>query len=178
MKKCAQAGMLFTIYNKKLGRHFMKDVLDNLWTEVFKPMFRRPPRIQFAALCHRETKNGRQVLLITSRDTGRWIIPKGWPMAGRSSAETALQEAWEEAGVKAQVLASNPIGKYTYEKGLDNGLSTQVETIVYPIEVGTLADSFPEAAERNRKWVTLDEAANLVDEPELKQIFKDFKVSN
>ena len=66
--------------------------------DVVGPMFRRPRSLQVAALCHRRTKAGqKEVLLVTSRGTGRWILPKGWPMRGKSDAQAAAQEAWEEA---------------------------------------------------------------------------------
>ncbi|MBT8414910.1 MAG: NUDIX hydrolase [Boseongicola sp.] len=152
----------------------MKAVLDGLWSSFVQPMLQRPARVQMAALCYRTGKAGKQILLITSRDTGRWIIPKGWPIVGKSSCETAMQEAWEEAGVKNGTAETDSIGSYTYEKHFDNGASATVETSVYPIAVETLADSFPEADERTRKWVSPEEAASLVDEPELKKLLEDF----
>ncbi|MBT8460755.1 MAG: NUDIX hydrolase [Boseongicola sp.] len=152
----------------------MKDVLDGLWSGIVQPMLQRPPRVQMAALCYRTRETGKQVLLITSRDTGRWIIPKGWPITGKTSSETALQEAWEEAGVREGKADANAIGSYTYDKRFENGSSTKVETTVYPVAVETLVDSFPEADERTRKWVSPQEAANLVDEPELKDLLKSF----
>ena len=152
----------------------MKDVLDGLWSNIVQPMLQRPVRVQMAALCYRTHKSGKQVLLVTSRDTGRWIIPKGWPITGKTSSETALQEAWEEAGVRDGKAEPNAIGSYTYDKRFENGSSTKVRTAVYPVAVKTLSDSFPEADERNRKWVSPKEAANLVAEPELKKLLEDF----
>ena len=77
----------------------MQQLLQKFWSQTFLPMLSRPRRLQVAALCFRRTDTGCEVLLVTSRDTGRWVIPKGWPMEGKSSAESAAQEAWEEAGV-------------------------------------------------------------------------------
>jgi 8-oxo-dGTP pyrophosphatase MutT (NUDIX family) len=134
-------------------------------------MVQRPKRLQIAALCHRDEGAKRRYLLITSRDTGRWIVPKGWPIKGLNSKETALQEAWEEAGVKRGKASKNPIGAYTYEKRQDTGWSFPVKTLVYSVSVKDLQDSYPEVHERNRKWVTAEEAANMVHEPELKKIF-------
>lgn len=74
-------------------------------------LLRRPARMQVAALCHREVNGERQVLLITSRKAKRWIIPKGWPMAGLSARKSALREAYEEAGIRGKV-GKNPIGEY------------------------------------------------------------------
>jgi len=152
----------------------MKTVLSGLWTGFMQPMLQRPKRIQFAALCYRIESSGKKILLITSRDTGRWIIPKGWPIAGTSSAGTALQEAWEEAGVREGDAETDALGTYTYEKGFSSGWSMPIETIVYPVAVTRLSNAFPEASERDRKWVSPTEAANLIHEPELKQLLTDF----
>ncbi|WP_282027762.1 NUDIX hydrolase [Ruegeria faecimaris] len=144
--------------------------LRNIWEEVARPLFLRPHRVQFGALCTRETQDGLQVLLITSRDTGRWIIPKGWPIDGLDGAEAARQEAWEEAGVRAQSLSKDPVGQYTYDKILKDGASQTVVTNVYRIEVQELADIYPEAEERTREWVSPVIAAGRVQEPELRAL--------
>ena len=71
--------------------------------EVADPAL-RPERHQVAALCWRMGQGGAvEILLVTSRDTGRWVIPKGWPMDGKSASAAAAREAWEEAGVKGTV---------------------------------------------------------------------------
>ncbi|MFD1882559.1 NUDIX hydrolase [Paracoccus pacificus] len=127
---------------------------------------RRPPRMQVGALCVRGTRGERQVLMITSRGTGRWIIPKGWPMKGRGLAEAAAQEAWEEAGVRGDVAATE-IGRYHYGKAQDAGFSVPCEVRVFLLTVDDLATDFPETSERRRKWFAPDEAAKLVAEPEL-----------
>ena len=97
--------------------------LQNIWEEVGRPLFLRPRRVQFAALCTRVHDGQDQVLLITSRDTKRWIIPKGWPIDGLSGTETALQEAWEEAGVRADAVYDEPVGQFTYDKILERRIS-------------------------------------------------------
>ncbi|MEO9575472.1 NUDIX hydrolase [Tateyamaria sp.] len=135
------------------------------------PMLRRPKRLQMAALCHRGQGDDKEYLLVTSRDTGRWIIPKGWPVRGLKSNETALQEAWEEAGVKNSSASAQPIGRYNYQKHLGGGYAVPVETLVYSVAVNELSDDFPEAHERTRKWVSATLAAAMVQEPELKAIF-------
>lgn len=71
------------------------------------------------------------MLLITSRDTGRWILPKGWPIDGLDGAGAALQEAWEEAGVTKADIRSDPMGIFDYDKGLGEGLTVPVTTQVY-----------------------------------------------
>lgn len=140
---------------------------------ILGPLVRRPKRLQMAALCHRGHGEDKEYLLVTSRGTGRWIIPKGWPIRGLSSNETALREAWEEAGVRNSKASEKPIGTYTYDKHCDNGLSIPVETLVYSVSVNDVTDEFPEAEERNVTWVSAEDAADMVQEPDLKAIFRD-----
>jgi 8-oxo-dGTP pyrophosphatase MutT (NUDIX family) len=128
--------------------------------------------VQVAALCYRDTADGKRVLLITSRDTGRWIVPKGWPIDGLDGPGSALQEAWEEAGVTRADIESDPVGFYEYDKGLGEGMTVPVHTRVYLTRVRDLSEKYPEAAERTRKWFAPKEAANLVDEPDLKAILQ------
>ena len=143
-----------------------------IWDSFLSPMLQRPKRLQVAALCFRNQGDDRQVLLVTSRDTGRWIIPKGWPIRGLSSSEAARQEAWEEAGVSEGQMAAKSIRTYTYDKTLSSGLPVAVETMVYSFEVENLKDDFPESQERRRKWFSPSDAASLVRERELKSIFR------
>ncbi|MDU8929854.1 NUDIX hydrolase [Alisedimentitalea sp. MJ-SS2] len=150
----------------------MTDGLKKAWTELVRPLLRRPDRLQVAALCYQGTAKNREVLLVTSRDTGRWIIPKGWPINGKDAAGAAMQEAWEEAGVKQGQVADEPLGSYGYEKELSTGLPVPVETLVFPVEVSKLKDNYPEAGERRRKWVSPEKAANMVNEPELKELIR------
>jgi len=150
----------------------MNKILHTMWEDVLSPLLQRPKQMQVAALCYRGKGDEKEVLMITSRDTGRWIIPKGWPMRGKDSAGAALQEAWEEAGVRNSTAKPDPIGCYTYDKVKDSGLTVPVETYVYPVAVKDLADDFPEAQERKRKWMRPNDAANAVQEPELQQILR------
>lgn len=133
---------------------------------------RRDKRLQVAALCYKETKRGRQVLLITSRDTGRWIVPKGWPMKGKDDHEAALIEAWEEAGVSKADIEEEPMGVFEYAKGLSSGDSVPVEAQVYLTRVRDLQKSYPEVHQRTREWFNPKDAAELVDEPDLKKILR------
>lgn len=142
--------------------------MNALRRHIGRLMGARQPAMQVAALCVDPTT--RKVLMITSRGTGRWIIPKGWPMAGLSLAEAALQEAWEEAGVIAS--PGQEIGRYHYEKMQDHGFGIPVEVHVFLTEVESLGDDFPEAGRRERSWVTPAEAATMVAEPELAAILR------
>lgn len=129
----------------------------------------RPPALQVAAVCL-HPDDGR-VLMITSRGTGRWIIPKGWPMAGRSLAGAAAREAWEEAGVEGRI-GHRELGRYTYGKEQDSGFVVPVEVCVFPLNVDKLAKSFPESDQRRREWFAPARAAQLVAEPGLSAILR------
>ena len=130
-------------------------------------------RIQYGALCWRLADSNVEVLLISSRDTGRWVIPKGWPIPGLSPEAAAMQEAWEEAGVRGQV---NPIclGRYGYLKGLSVDTTVPCAVAVYGVRVERLAADYPEVKVRRRNWVPVAEAATLVDEIGLREMFAEF----
>ena len=129
-------------------------------------------RTQFAALPYRVKNDKVEVLIITSRGTGRWIVPKGWPMDGKTPAQCAKIEAWEEAGVIGKA-EDRCLGIFSYQKVLTDD-DLPVMAMLYPVRVKSLSNDFPEAKERRRKWVTRKKAAKLVDEPELARIIKDF----
>lgn len=148
----------------------MTDGLKRAWAEVVQPLLRRPPECQVAALCCRQRDNRTEVLLVTSRDSGRWIVPKGWLMEGKSAAQAAREEAWEEAGVKSATIGQEPVGTFSYDKHLDDGYDAPVEVQVFRLDVTKMTDIFPEARERRRKWVSADQAAEMVNEPGLKAI--------
>lgn len=139
-------------------------------------MFRRPPRQQYAALCYRVKKKTSEIelLLLTSRDTGRWVIPKGWPMSGKLPQEVAAREALEEAGVRGTAEAGS-LGFYRYQKMLRDGLSVPCKVQVYPLEVFDMVKNFKEKGERKLEWVSCDEAAKRVNEPELKVLILAFQ---
>ncbi|MEO0389843.1 MAG: NUDIX hydrolase [Pseudomonadota bacterium] len=130
-------------------------------------------RTQFAALCWRVVDQKLQILVITSRGAGRWILPKGWPMDGQTPADAALQEAYEEAGVRGQA-DPRPLGLYSYTKLMDGQPDLPCVAMVYAVRVKSLAKTYPEQSQRKRKWVSRKKAAALVDEPELARILRDF----
>lgn len=132
---------------------------------------RRPAFIQVGALCLRGEKTTQEVLLISSLRTGRWIIPKGWPMKDKSLSQAAEIEAWEEAGVTGQI-ERRPMGFYTYLKDRGKKLGITCEVHVFEMRGITLSEEYPEQGRRERKWVRLDEALKLVEEPELLKILK------
>jgi 8-oxo-dGTP pyrophosphatase MutT (NUDIX family) len=136
-------------------------------------MFQRPPRQQYAALCYRVKKKQVEVLLATSRDTGRWVIAKGWPMEGKKAHQVAEREAFEEVGVKGKV-EKEPLGFYHYRKTLNNGLKVPVRVQVHALEVEDCLKTFPEKGARVLEWVSPEEAARRVNEPELKTLIAAF----
>ncbi|PLL11293.1 NUDIX hydrolase [Tabrizicola sp. TH137] len=127
------------------------------------------PRSQYGALCWRMHRGRVEVLLITSRDTGRWVIPKGWPMADKRPEEAAALEAWEEAGVTGE-SAGAALGLYSYDKARKSKEALPCVVSVYPLKVARLAARFPERAERRRRWFSAERAARLVAEPELRAL--------
>jgi 8-oxo-dGTP pyrophosphatase MutT (NUDIX family) len=135
------------------------------------------PCTQCGALCWRRSDNGIQVLLVTSRETGRWVIPKGWPIAGLSPEDSAAREAWEEAGVHGSA-SPRAIGVYTYDKVTDRKVdppqSFPCVVAVYPVETTGSTRDFPEAEERRRKWMSRKKAARKVLEPELAALIAGF----
>ena len=143
------------------------------WTSYITPLLGRPPMFQVAALCYRRRGAEMEVLLITSRETRRWILPKGWPKSGTDAAGTALEEAWEEAGIRQRSMKPMFIGQYHYDKRLDGGLPAATEVDVYAVEVERLLDSYPEAGQRERRWLAPAEAAKLVQEEDLKTLLLD-----
>ena len=135
----------------------------------------REPRTQYAALPWRRTADGAvEVLLITSRETRRWVIPKGWPIKGIKSPKSAAQEAFEEAGVIGKVRKS-PVGAYAYDKRLKNGRLQHVRVAVFALAVESEAETYPELGQREKRWLPLAEAASLVDEPELMVVLATFR---
>jgi NUDIX domain. len=126
---------------------------------------------QVGALPYRRTEDGEvSFMLVTSRETGRFIIPKGWPMKDRSKPKAAAVEAMEEAGV---IGKTGPLlGSFNYWKRLKK-VFVPIVVDVYPIEVMEERDDWKERKRRRRAWLTAEQAARLVDEPELVTLLKD-----
>lgn len=127
---------------------------------------------QFAALPYRRGSAGAvEVMLITSRESRRWVIPKGWPAAGEAAWDSAGREAREEAGVVGRV-GRRALGRYHYEKLLDNGSSIWCMVEVFALEVEQQLASWPERGERLTRWFTVEEAAEAVAETELSAVIR------
>jgi uncharacterized protein Yka (UPF0111/DUF47 family)/8-oxo-dGTP pyrophosphatase MutT (NUDIX family) len=117
-----------------------------------------------------------RILLVTSRGTGRWVIPKGNAQAGASSHNAAANEAEEEAGVRGPVCPTS-IGSYRYRKRRSNGASLMVDVEVFPLSVTDELDDWKEKTQRERRWFTLSEAAEAVDEEDLRDLIRSFAAS-
>jgi 8-oxo-dGTP pyrophosphatase MutT (NUDIX family) len=130
---------------------------------------------QSAALpWRRRPDGGPEVLLITSRETRRWVIPKGWPIKGLKPAAAAAQEALEEAGVVG-LVGKRPVGAYHYDKRLRTGRTQHVRVAVFALEVTEERATWPEMHQREKLWTSPAEAAALVDEPELQALIGEFR---
>lgn len=138
------------------------------------PKTRATPQIQYAALPWRLGAGGDiEVMLITSRETRRWVIAKGWPITGLEPGASAAQEALEEAGVTGEIWAE-PVGAYDYEKRLRSGELQPIEVEVFPLRVLEELDAWPEKGQRERRWFAAAEAAGLVAEPRLAELIREF----
>jgi uncharacterized protein len=110
------------------------------------------------------------VLLVTSRQTGRWVIPKGWPWPDREEWISAAEEAREEAGVLGTMYPTS-IGSYKYDKRHPSG-ALAVHVTVFRLEVTEELATWPECTERKRSWFSLTEAAAAVEEAELQNLIR------
>jgi 8-oxo-dGTP pyrophosphatase MutT (NUDIX family) len=128
---------------------------------------RRTTGIQYAALPYRVSGETLEILLITSRRTRRWIIPKGWPTEGHQPSMCAALEALEEAGVSG-VIEKNAIGHYQYLKQFKMGVSVPCKVDVFALKVTRERRTWAERNQRERRWCTVAEAAAAVDEPQLR----------
>lgn len=137
------------------------------------PKQRRSPRRQYAALPWRRSEVGLEIMLITSRETRRWVIPKGWAHKGEPPTIAAAREALEETGAAGRVHPT-PVGEYPYDKLMKSGRVQRVNVAVYSFEVLHEHDEWPEMAVREKLWIAAREGAELVDEPELRVMIAHF----
>ena len=129
---------------------------------------------QFGALPYRaDGENGLEILLVTSRDTGRWVVPKGNPMLHKRSFEAAALEAYEEAGVEGEI-ATTPIGTFRYRKRRRLLLAVTAEVHLFSLRVERELPRWPEAHQRRRQWFGRDDAVAAVAELGLKRLILRF----
>jgi len=126
-------------------------------------------RRQYGVVPYRRVKDRIEILLITSRNTGRWIIPKGWPIGRKPPRDVARLEALEEAGLEG-AIAKRPCGAFHYQKRLNDGAVVLCRVSVFALEVGRQRRIWPESRERKRRWFAAERAIALVREAELKAL--------
>jgi 8-oxo-dGTP pyrophosphatase MutT (NUDIX family) len=117
--------------------------------------------------------DGVEVMLISSRRTRRWVLPKGWPKKGLDGPGTAEREAFEEAGLIGEMLRIS-VGTYAYDKHMPKGAPVRCEVQVFPLKVERQRKKWPERHERLTAWFPVRAAADLVDEPELRDLLLAF----
>jgi len=132
--------------------------------------------VQYAALPYRRQGDALSIALVTSRGTGRWIVPKGWPEPGKEPAQVAAMEAFEEAGLLGEI-EREPVGAFTYRKGLHTLASATCRVEVFPLHVTEQRAVWPEGKERERVWLGPEAAAKAVQEKDLARIIRDFAAS-
>jgi hypothetical protein len=133
----------------------------------------RSTGIQYAALPYRFDGRQMRILLITSRETHRWVIPKGWPMNGLKPQDAAAVEAAEEAGLIG-AIEDTPLGSYRYMKRLKGDDVIAVQVIVFPFLVEAQVESWKEQDQRTLQWFGYRAAASRVAEPSLKRLIREF----
>jgi len=117
-----------------------------------------------------DSEAGVEVLLVTSRETGRWIIPKGRPIKGFKPAETAAREAYEEAGVSG-LVSGRSLGRYVYEKQMEDRVTSfPCEVQVFPLLVKAQLKNWPEYRQRKIRWFSVPEAAAVIDDGDLREL--------
>ncbi|MEK4032088.1 NUDIX hydrolase [Methylocystis sp. IM3] len=144
------------------------------YPKVVKKTKGAAPQQQYAALPWRRKGKALEIMLITSRETRRWVIPKGWPMKGRKSHATAALEAIQEAGLLGKIDKTT-IGAFHYQKKLGNGATVLCRVDVFPLRVVRQRKNWPEKRQRATKWFSASKAARMVDEPELTKMIRGFE---
>lgn len=124
---------------------------------------------------YRMTKTGSlELLLITTRQTKRWSIPKGWPIKGLKPAKAAAREAYEEAGLRG-AISTKSIGAYSYEKWLDQDKPTvPCKVRVFALNVEQQLKTWPEAHERESRWFEPIDALSVIKEDGLRNLIVSF----
>ncbi|PWB82200.1 MAG: NUDIX hydrolase [Methylocystaceae bacterium] len=130
------------------------------------------PQAQYAALPWR-LGEGLEILLVSSRETRRWVIPKGWPMKGRKPHATAALEALQEAGLLGKIDKAE-IGSFHYRKRLKDGDAILCRVGVFPLRVARQRKNWPEKSQRATQWFPYDVAAGQVVEKELEELILAF----
>lgn len=133
------------------------------------------PKIQIGAIPYRYRPDGLvEIMLVTTRETQRWIVPKGWPIRGLKGHEAAAREAMEEAGLLGDI-GKKPVGRYTYWKRRTRDF-VLCKVRLYLLAVTEQLPTWPEQDQRRSQWFTQADAADLVAEPALGTILRGLKL--
>jgi 8-oxo-dGTP pyrophosphatase MutT (NUDIX family) len=127
--------------------------------------------IQFGVLPFRRTEDGLQIMLVTSRSSGRWILPKGWRAHGLAPHLSAAKEAFEEAGLRG-ATSERSIGVFRH---LKTGFRREVRVEIFPMEVTEQLDDWPERFQRRRQWFNVHQAALAVSNPSVRRVIGSFR---
>jgi 8-oxo-dGTP pyrophosphatase MutT (NUDIX family) len=142
-------------------------------SDSVSPTGSRVSNVQYGALPWRRTREGLRVLLITTRNTHRWIVPKGWPIGGLPPHESAALEAFEEAGVRGKV-GEEMLGSFNHRKLLKTGEMIACRVHVYPLEVDEIHAKWIEKDDREIQWCSIEEALAQVSDPGLRRLIVKF----
>ena len=130
------------------------------------------PLVQVAAIpVRRSDDGGLQVMLVTTRETRRWVVPKGWPWVDIPDHEAAAREAWEEAGIRG-AIQDQACGTFVYDKRRQGNVVVPVRVVAYLMEVAEEEEDWPEREERTRAWFSLDDAVDAVGDCDLKALLR------
>lgn len=141
--------------------------------EFLSPLLKQPCVLQVGALCYRYRKGALEILLITS-SSGNWILPKGWPVKGLDGRDSALREAWEEAGVEAGKSERAPVFSVNTVKRFDSGAIVPCQLDIYKVKVTKLRDEYPEANRRKRVWVSPEKVIAMLADPAVAKVVEQF----
>jgi 8-oxo-dGTP pyrophosphatase MutT (NUDIX family) len=139
------------------------------WRSTFNAL-RSGPRKQYGALPYRLSGQSYEILLVTSRSSGQWLIPKGWLGNGMTPSQSAAREALEEAGVIGDP-GDQPLGAFRHVKSAV-GLLVTVE--VYPLRVTHELDKWDERSQRQRRWFSQPQALAVVSNPRLRALIRNW----
>ncbi|WP_370932026.1 NUDIX hydrolase [Bartonella sp. DGB1] len=146
-----------------------KNIISSKYISVENEYF-----LQVGAIAYKYINNKYEILLVTSKTSKRWIIPKGWPQKNKNLSESALQETIEEAGATGNITQI-PVGHYYYEKlSRSKQKSKKIRLDVFGLEVTEIYQDWQERYQRCRQWFTADEAVLIIEQPELAQLVSDF----
>jgi ADP-ribose pyrophosphatase YjhB (NUDIX family) len=127
---------------------------------------------QVAALPYIELGSRIDILLVTSRRRGRWILPRGWPVEGKPFASASAREARQEAGAVGEISQVS-IGDYSYNKRMEQGYRVPCRVYVYPLRVTHQCLDWREKAERNQRWSDITTASAIVRQQGLADFLRD-----